>query len=167
MKTVSDGDTAGQDIIRGEQISNAETVVVGSQITVHQQKVFSEMRQNPEERVLERLNSHDIMLVRLEVTLAKLEDTTEANKNTAMDFIRALREDVTEIKKEMRPFIGLGVVKNDTSPAWMPALILFILLVIAVCLIILTLRWTVSGSLPSVAFIFNILLLFAQLRWTR
>lgn len=63
-----------------------------------------------DERVLYKLNEHD-------VKLAKLEMYREADQQTMLEYKRSLRADVEEIKLELKPLFGQGLLANPQPNA--------------------------------------------------
>lgn len=59
-----------------------------------------------DERVIYRLNEHD-------VKLAKLEMFREADLQTMLEYKRDLRQDVEEIKKEIKPLFGMNILAQQ------------------------------------------------------
>lgn len=63
-----------------------------------------------DERVLYKLNEHD-------VKLAKLEMYREADQQTMLEYKRSLQEDIVEIKQELKPLFGQGLLANPQPNA--------------------------------------------------
>lgn len=63
-----------------------------------------------DERVLYKLNEHD-------VKLAKLEMYREADQQTMLEYKRSLQEDIVEIKQELKPLFGQGLLASPQPNA--------------------------------------------------
>lgn len=56
-----------------------------------------------DERVLFKLNEHDAKLIRLEIY-------READQKTALEIKEDLRKDIEEIKRDLKPLFGQGIL---------------------------------------------------------
>lgn len=65
-------------------------------------RTSSGMAATVEEKIRDKLNEHD-------VKLSRLQDADATIKENLTDYVRILREDIVEVKKELRPLFGLGV----------------------------------------------------------
>lgn len=85
-----------------------------------------------EQQLRNKLNEHDIKLEKLLVL-------QQVDQRTFTDYINSLREDVNEIKSDLKPLIGLGVLANNRPQseinAQQAAFVRLVLAVIAVALI--------------------------------
>ena len=61
-----------------------------------------------DQTVYQRLNEHD-------AKLARLEAFRDADKATRDDFYASLREDVSELKGDLKPIIGLGILSQPQA----------------------------------------------------
>lgn len=120
------------DEIHGEIGENAEQAAIGSNIKqdttvggssivhVYAEREKPRQRRKPtkrssvvatvDERVMYRLNEHD-------VKLAKLEMFREADQATILEYKRDLRQDVEDIKKELKPLFGMNILAQQNPGA--------------------------------------------------
>lgn len=119
----------GGDEIKGEIGDSAEQAAIGSNIkqdtTVGGSSIVhvyttpdkpqrarkparkrSSVAATVDERVMYRLNEHD-------VKLAKLEMFREADLQTMLEYKRDLRQDVEDIKKEIKPLFGMNILAQQ------------------------------------------------------
>lgn len=67
-----------------------------------------------EQKIREHLNRHDLKLERLDILIpaevSRMQFQLDAEKRTVKDYIDDLREDVEELKKDLKPLIGLNIL---------------------------------------------------------
>lgn len=113
------GDESRQAAV-GKDISQDTTTAQGNIVNVYTTPEKSRRRRSRkpsgmaaatvDERVISKLNEHD-------VKLAKLEMYREADQQTMLEYKRDLRQDVEEIKRELKPLFGQGILAQAQPTA--------------------------------------------------
>lgn len=94
-----------------------------------------------EEELRRKFIEHEIKLERLSFMI-------ERNDISAKDYIRDLQEDVQEMKNELKPLIGVGILSRSdekTSPTWISFISLGGIWFIGIALLILVILSATSG----------------------
>lgn len=73
-------------------------------------KSSGSMAATVEEKIRDRLNEHDVKLVRLEIG----DETIKANLT---DYVRELRQDIVDMKAELNPLRGQGILAHPSPMA--------------------------------------------------
>lgn len=105
----------------GSNISQDKSQATGNVVNVYttpekrrtarrSRKPSDSMAATVDERVISKLNEHD-------VKLAKLEMYREADQQTMLEYKRDLRQDVEEIKRELKPLFGQGILAHPQATA--------------------------------------------------
>lgn len=119
---------------------------------------IGEKSQHPQESVISMTVEEELRrkLIEHELALGKLELYVDRNDQMAMDYIRKLQTDMTDMRENLKELAGLELVSTSNTytqaTPWVPVVTLSVLIVMAVVLIIsiVTILYvTLGGSIPT------------------